>query len=614
MEYVEGLPIYQYCEQKNLDLNQRLSLFCKVCEAVVYARAQRVVHRDLKPSNILVTQDGSPRLLDFGIAKLLNPDFGPEIVETTGANVRLMTPEYASPEQAKGIAVGVETDVYALGIMLFELTTGRRPYRFPSHASYEIVRVICEVDPPRPSESVRIADLPASPTGALPEWSQQLKGNLDNLILHALAKDPAVRYRSVQALLDDIHSYLAGLPINANAPKPNAALQRITRRMWFAAAAVLFAIVFLGVLFQRQTKPDAGGQSVAILPLMNLKGDEATQRFAKALQEELVTELAGSGWRIVTKDGDSVMEGSVRKEGSTNRVTVRMVKRADQSVMWAKAFEGASEREIAGKISSVAAGMRPSSDGSAETTGLLVDAYSFLRPDVRKETKDEARARVAQAIAIFEKVVAIAPKFARGWAGLSGAQWQMADQYDHPEFEQWMRKAEQTARRALELDPSLDEAHATLGAALYFGRHGFPGALNSFARSVEFNPRKATQQRLLSDLLCLYGRFNEALAELQRAQALEPLDVDLIAQQAIVYVWKRSPDEAAKVARRAIASNPDRWYGHWVLGLALQQQNKIVDAERQFETSQNSVGPICVRWLHWGTSTDPREGEKKRLR
>jgi tetratricopeptide (TPR) repeat protein len=205
MEWVEGSAITEYCVARKLPLKPRLELFLRVCQAVAHAHVNLVVHRDLKPSNILITPAGDPKLLDFGIAKILLPEPGGDSLTLTLGATRALTPDYASPEQVRGEPVTTATDVYSLGAVLYELLTSARPHRFETRTAPEIERVICAQDVSRPSEAAGDAGVPA----------RELRGDLDNIILKAMEKDPARRYSHVDELALDIRRYLEGRPVLA---------------------------------------------------------------------------------------------------------------------------------------------------------------------------------------------------------------------------------------------------------------------------------------------------------------------------------------------------------------------------------------------------------------
>ena len=210
MEYVEGQPIHSYCKQKTLSLDDRVLLFRQVCSAVRYLHQNLVVHRDLKPSNVLVTAEGTVKLVDFGIAKLLQEqDSNRARLNTT---VGLMTPNYASPEQIHGIVTSTLTDVYSLGVLLYELLTGVNPFAAPGLESHEILRRICEEEPEKPSLA---ASRICSNSQARNALVKKLRGELDNIVLKSIRKHPEQRYDSVEQFDEDLRRYLDDLPVLA---------------------------------------------------------------------------------------------------------------------------------------------------------------------------------------------------------------------------------------------------------------------------------------------------------------------------------------------------------------------------------------------------------------
>lgn len=255
MEYVNGLRIDQYCHQQKLTVEQRLQLFCTVCAAIESAHKNLVVHRDIKPANILVTSSGEPKLLDFGIAKLMDSDTGEPTPTRTGD--RMMTPEYASPEQVRGQPVTTATDVYALGVLLYELLVGARPFRADSASPVELYRRICEQEPEAPSLSAR------NP-GAAPDAARNLGAELDNILLMAMRKEPERRYRSVREFADDIAAYLSGYPVRAKTASVGYRSFKFFRRhraIVLSAALVALSLVAssigMGVLARRARRQQA---------------------------------------------------------------------------------------------------------------------------------------------------------------------------------------------------------------------------------------------------------------------------------------------------------------------------------------------------------------------
>lgn len=256
LEFVKGLSIDEFCEERNLNINQRLRLFLQVCNAVSFAHSRLVVHRDLKPNNILVTSDGTVKLLDFGIAKLISTD---ENLQTqTVTQLGMMTPKYASPEQISGEPVSTSSDIYSLGLILYELLTGVSAYDFPNNRPDEIAKIICESEPIRPSSVVSgqwsLVNVntnsnygqTTNPKSKITN-PKSLRGDLDNIILKSLQKLPARRYASVEQFANDIQRHLEGLPVIARPDTFSYRLEKfVNRNRVSVIAGILILLSLMG--------------------------------------------------------------------------------------------------------------------------------------------------------------------------------------------------------------------------------------------------------------------------------------------------------------------------------------------------------------------------------
>jgi TolB-like protein/tetratricopeptide (TPR) repeat protein len=560
-ELVAGVPLRDRVPSSGLGGRRAAAIGAEIAEGLAAAHARGIVHRDVKPDNIIVGQEGTLKIIDFGIARNAAPDepsstAGPTLSPQTAEGVVIGTPAYMAPEQARGARCDSRTDVFALGCVLFEIATGERA--FPGATTADTIAQVLNADP--------------APRLALRE---DVPGDFGRIVARCLEKDPARRFQSMADLAFTLR-LAAGERDTAPAAKPAS---------------------------PRAAEEPA---TLAVLPFANRSPDPEDEYFADGMTEELIGALSriprlrvASRTTVFALKGRfqdiralgrelgaaAILEGSVRRAGTKFRVSAQLTDVADGFHLWSDTFDGelqdvfAVQDAIGGRIARVLrdrlglAGAETPLPRRRETNDVHAYQLYWQGRHLWGKRTPESRMR---AVALFEQAIAADPGYARAYAGLADCFLERGGVgLPAGEVE---RRARAAVVRALELDDSLAQAHTSLGRIRLYYDRDWSGAEKELLRAVELDNGYAEGHHSYSHFLLPAGRVEESLEASIRAREIEPLDLGINTHLAWHFLYSGDFDRAVEQCRFTIEIDPSFFYAHFYLGMALEQRGDFAEA------------------------------------
>ena len=592
MDYIVGAPVTRFAVAQRLSTRQRLELFLKICAAVEFAHRNLVVHRDIKPSNILANAEGDPKLLDFGIAKLLAKD---QAAAHITPEAQHLTPICASPEQAKGDPITVATDIYSLGALLYEMLSDQKPHRFSTArpTREELALVVGEQVPPLPSAVASDA-----------QTARLLRGDLDAIVRFAMHKDPGMRYAKVADLADDIRRHLARKPVVARHPTLGYRAKCLVKRNGLRLAASIAAVIVLaGVLFAFWTRSQQNAheaasmgtqgvnapasdrrKSIAVLPFESLGDNNSPSYFADGIQDNILTDLGKVGdLKVISRSGvapyrgknknmkqigrdlgvANVLEGSVQISGDRVRINAQLIDTQTDSQIWAEQYDRkladifALQSELA---QTIAAQLKAtlSTGEKAEiwrqpTHDLQAyDLYLRSRAAFRVGGPNMPRENWDAAISLLNEAIARDPKFTLAYCLLNEV-YVLYYRFGEGHSPQHLAAAKNAAETALRLEPDSEDARLALARYYYHGLGDYRRTEQELSSIRSSAPHEVEFFTLASLVERRLGQFESSIRNGEKAVELDPQNASLATSLVQTYSGLRRFDDSERAANAAIA-------------------------------------------------------------
>jgi len=637
-EFIEGATLRALLARGRMNLHEALEIAVQVASALAAAHETGVVHRDIKPENIMLRPDGYAKVLDFGIAKLTEQqpasdshDVGTTTVLQTRPGLVLGTGHYMSPEQTRGQMVDARSDIWSLGVVIYEMVGGAPP--FLGETPSDCIASILKTEPP-----------PLS--GVLPDVPVKLQ----SIVQKALRKDADERYQTIKEMLADLRDLKGELEAEGSSPQTKARVESIVSKikrhkrgaLLALAAAILAAAAFAYSFYFGAPAPSPNEKSIAVLPFADLSQARDQEYFCDGIQEEILTRLSKiRDLKVISRTSTqpfksapknlpeiakqlgvaNILEGTVQKAEGQVRVHVQLINARNDSHLWAEKYDRkltdvfGVESEIAKAIADTlqarlsgaeqrAIATRPTENTEAHQLYLKGTYFSNKRtaPDFRT------------AIEYFKDAISQDSNYALAYAGLADA-YALLSLYGGEGPQETAPQAKAAARKALELEDALPEAHNSLGLVLALHDFDFDRSKKEFERAIQLNPNYATAHHQFGNMnLAMVGEFDRAIAEGKRAVELDPLSLIINADLGQNFLLARRYDEAIDQLRKTLAMDPRFYYARWSLGEALQLSGQLREAMTEYQkAAEITDDPIVLAMLAQGYAKTGQRDKAREL-